>query len=155
MSLRSWKIRKLYVGQLWRAWLTKGCWVAWPRKGKDTRWLFILQVEAFNKLGRHPPTGEDEQHHTIRIHSRLSIILTSYRLIPCERNTPSNGPIQTWFFFGPKPVSWTTWGALTPILALLGPFKGVFGPRVGSGAPREPNFTNNQTNPFFLFHCPY
>ena len=54
------------------------------------------------------------------------------------------------FFFGPKPVSWTTWGALTPILALPGPFKGVFGPRVGSGAPGEPNFPNNQMDPFFL-----
>ena len=53
-------------------------------------------------------------------------------------------------FFGPKPVSWTTWDALTPILALLGPFKGVFGPMVGSGAPGEPNFTNNQTDPIFL-----
>ena len=33
---------------------------------------------------------------------------------------------------------------------LLGPFKGVFGPMVGSGAPGEPNFTNNQTDPIFL-----
>ena len=37
-----------------------------------------------------------------------------------------------------------------PILALLGPFKGVFGPPVGSGAPGEPNFRNNQTDPIFL-----
>ena len=37
-----------------------------------------------------------------------------------------------------------------PILVLLGPFKGVFGPRVGSGAPGEPNFPNNQTDPIFL-----
>ena len=53
-------------------------------------------------------------------------------------------------FFGPKPVSWTTWGALTPILALPGPFKGVVGPRVGSGAPGEPNFPNKQIDPIFL-----
>ena len=53
-------------------------------------------------------------------------------------------------FFGPKPVSWTTWDALTPILALPGPFKGVFGPRVGSGAPGGPNFWNNQMDPFFF-----
>ena len=37
-----------------------------------------------------------------------------------------------------------------PILALLGPFKGVFGPPVGSGAPGEPDFRNNQTDPIFL-----
>ena len=53
-------------------------------------------------------------------------------------------------FFGPKPVSWTTWDALSPILALPGPFKGVFGPRVGSGAPGGPNFWNNQMDPFFF-----
>ena len=53
-------------------------------------------------------------------------------------------------FFGPKLVSWTAWGALTPILALLGPFRGVFGPRVGFGAPGGPNFPNNQMDPFFL-----
>ena len=54
------------------------------------------------------------------------------------------------FFFGPKLVSWTAWGALTPILALPGPFKGVFGPRVGFGAPGEPNFPNNQMGPIFV-----
>ena len=53
-------------------------------------------------------------------------------------------------FFGPKLVSWTAWGALTPILALPGPFKGVFGPRVGFGAPGEPNFPNNQISPLFV-----
>ena len=37
-----------------------------------------------------------------------------------------------------------------PILVLLGPFKGVFGPPVGSGAPGEPNFPNNQTDPIFF-----
>ena len=37
-----------------------------------------------------------------------------------------------------------------PILALLGPFKGVFGPRVGSEAPGEPNFPNKQTQFFFI-----
>ena len=60
-------------------------------------------------------------------------------------------------FFGPKLVSWTAWGALTPILALLGPFRGVFGPRVGFGAPGEPNFPNNQMGllfviPLFFLH---
>ena len=66
------------------------------------------------------------------------------------KGTEVGGDRFKFVFFGPKPVSWTTWGALTPILALPGPFKGVFGPRVGSGAPGEPNFPNNQMDPFFL-----
>ena len=53
-------------------------------------------------------------------------------------------------FFGPKPVNWTTWGALTPILALPGPFRGVFGPRVGFGAPEGSNFPNNEIDPLFV-----
>ena len=36
-----------------------------------------------------------------------------------------------------------------PILALLGPFRGVFGHWVGFGALWEPNFRNNQMDPFF------
>ena len=34
------------------------------------------------------------------------------------------------------------------------PFKGVVGPRVGSGAPGEPNFPNKQIDPFFYFIVP-
>ena len=53
-------------------------------------------------------------------------------------------------FFGPKLVSWIAWGALTPILAHPGPFKGVLGPRVGFGAHGEPNFPNNEMGPLFV-----
>ena len=53
-------------------------------------------------------------------------------------------------FFGPKPVNWTTWDALTPILALPGPLRGVFGPRVGFGAPGESNFPNSEMDPLFV-----
>ena len=53
-------------------------------------------------------------------------------------------------FFGPKPINWTTRGALRPILALLGRFRGDFGPRVGFGAPEGSNFPNNEMDPLFV-----
>ena len=54
-------------------------------------------------------------------------------------------------FFGPKPVNWTTRGALAPISALPGPFRGVFGPRVSFGAHGESSFPNNEMGPLLLF----
>ena len=53
-------------------------------------------------------------------------------------------------FFGPKPINWTTRGALRPILALLGRFRGDFGPRVGFGAHGESSFPNNEMAPLLL-----
>ena len=53
-------------------------------------------------------------------------------------------------FFGPKPINWTTRGALRPILALLGRFRGDFGPRVGFGAHGESTFPNNEMAPLLL-----
>ena len=53
-------------------------------------------------------------------------------------------------FFGPKVVSWTEWEALVPILALLRPFRGVFGSWVDFGALWGSNFWNNQMDPLFL-----
>ena len=53
-------------------------------------------------------------------------------------------------FFGPKPINWTTRGALRPILALLGRFRGDFGPRVGFGAHGESSFPNNEMDPLLL-----
>ena len=52
--------------------------------------------------------------------------------------------------FGPKVVSWTEWKALVPILALLRPFRGVFGSWVDFGALWGSNFWNNQMDPLFL-----
>ena len=54
-------------------------------------------------------------------------------------------------FFGPKPINWTTRGALRPILALLGRFRGDFGPRVGFGAHGESSFPNNEMGTLLLF----
>ena len=53
-------------------------------------------------------------------------------------------------FFGPTPINWTTRGALRPIWALLGRFRGDFGPRVGFGAHGESSFPNNEMAPLLL-----
>ena len=53
-------------------------------------------------------------------------------------------------FFGPKLVSWTVWEALVPILALLGPFRCVFGPGVVFGVLWGTNFWNNQMDQLFV-----
>ena len=54
-------------------------------------------------------------------------------VILSERNRGWRWPIQI-ICLGP--ICWTTWGAMTPILALPGPLKGVFGPRVITSSGR-------------------
>ena len=53
-------------------------------------------------------------------------------------------------FFCLKLVSWTAWEALMPILALLGPFRCVFGPGVVFGVLWGTNFWNNQMDQLFV-----
>ena len=89
----------------------------------------------------------------------MAISTNSFELFPANslhwvdsksKEQTFEGSDSNLFFFGPKLVSWTVWEALVPILALLGPFRCVFGPGVVFGVLWGTNFWNNQMDQLFV-----
>ena len=70
-------------------------------------------------------------------------------VIPCEKDNFETVHLENQFF-GPKPASYTPWGASGPNLAFASHLGGHFCPRKGLGVSEVPKISNKLLISFFV-----